>query len=86
MSAQIAVGGIEAAMQVDTVKPTTLVVNGEKTEAAVRTLAELIAARGFSESEVATALNGEFVPRAARGATLLREGDRVEIVAPRQGG
>jgi sulfur carrier protein len=73
-------------MQLDTVKPIALVVNGEKTEATARTLAELIAARGFSEGEVATALNGEFVSRAARGATLLREGDRVEIVAPRQGG
>ena len=73
-------------MQLDTAKPTALVVNGEKTEAAIRTLAELIAARGFREGDVATALNGEFVPRAARGVTLLREGDRVEIVAPRQGG
>jgi sulfur carrier protein len=73
-------------MQLDTAKPTALVVNGEKTETAVCTLAELLAARGFCENEVATALNGEFVPRAARGATLLREGDRVEIVAPRQGG
>ena len=72
-------------MQLDTAK-TALVVNGEKTEMSVRTLAELIAARGFGEGEVATALNGKFVPRAARGVTLLREGDRVEIVAPRQGG
>jgi sulfur carrier protein len=73
-------------MQLDTAQPTALVVNGEKTEATARTLAELIAARGFSEGEVATAVNGEFVSRTARGATLLREGDRVEIVAPRQGG
>ena len=73
-------------MQLDTAKPTALVVNGEKTKAAVRTLADLIAARGFAENEVATALNGTFVPRAARAATLLRDGDRVEIVAPRQGG
>ena len=73
-------------MQLDTAKTTALVVNGEKTEMSVQTLAELIAARGFSEGEVATALNGEFVPRAARGGTLLRKGDRVEIVAPRQGG
>jgi sulfur carrier protein len=73
-------------MQLDTAKPTALVVNGEKTETAVRTLAELVAARGFGESQVATAVNGEFVPRAARSGTLLRDGDRVEIVAPRQGG
>ena len=32
------------------------------------------------------AVNGAFVPRQARAATLLAEGDKVEIVAPRQGG
>ena len=31
-------------------------------------------------------LNGAFVPREARAATLLYGGDNVEIVAPRQGG
>ena len=73
-------------MQSDTTELMALHVNGEPAETDVRTLAELIAARGFGETEVATALNGEFVPRGARSATLLREGDRVEIVAPRQGG
>jgi sulfur carrier protein len=70
--------------QTDTI--TQLTVNGQSTETQARTLAELIADRGFGEAEVATALNGEFVPRGARAATLLSAGDRVEIVAPRQGG
>lgn len=35
---------------------------------------------------VATALNGRFVPAAKRAATPLNEGDRVEILAPMQGG
>ncbi|MBX9589315.1 MAG: sulfur carrier protein ThiS [Hyphomonadaceae bacterium] len=74
-------------MHLDAPTPTTaLVLNGERTDTGARTLAELIAAQGFGESEVATALNGEFVPRGARAATLLSAGDRVEIVAPRQGG
>ena len=34
----------------------------------------------------ATAVNGEFVARHARAATQLSAADRVEIVAPRQGG
>ena len=40
----------------------------------------------IGEAKVATALNGEFVPARARAATPLKEGDRIEIVAPRQGG
>jgi sulfur carrier protein len=69
-----------------TTRATALFVNGEEAETQARTLADLVAARGFAEAEVATALNGEFVPRHVRAATELARGDRVEIVAPRQGG
>jgi sulfur carrier protein len=41
---------------------------------------------GFGKSIVATALNGEFIATSVRAATVLAEGDRVEIVAPMQGG
>jgi sulfur carrier protein len=60
--------------------------NGERVETEVRTLAELVAGQGFAATAVATAVNGTFVPREARAATLLADGDKVEIVAPRQGG
>ena len=73
-------------MQLDTHTGTAIIVNGEPTATQARTLAELVAGCGFAETQVATALNGGFVARAARAATLLREGDKVEIVAPRQGG
>ncbi len=73
-------------MQRDATTRTTILVNGEETETEAGTLAELVAGRGFAEGEVATALNGDFVPRQARAATQLARGDRVEIVAPRQGG
>lgn len=73
-------------MRPDTTSATTLYVNGERTETDLRTLAELIAGWGFREHEVATAVNGSFVPRSARSAILLAEGDKIEIVAPRQGG
>ena len=63
-----------------------LIVNGEAVDTAASTLAHLVAERGFAEAAVATARNGEFVPRAARTATLLSPGDEIEIVAPRQGG
>jgi sulfur carrier protein len=61
-------------------------VNGEATETDAATLAELVAQCGFPERGVATALNGEFVPRDARKSTLLVGDDEVEIVSPRQGG
>ncbi|HEY7549634.1 MAG TPA: sulfur carrier protein ThiS [Hyphomicrobiaceae bacterium] len=60
--------------------------NGERLDTDARTLAELVAGEGFAETAVATAVNGAFVPREARSATLLTQNDKVEIVAPRQGG
>ena len=74
-------------MQTDgTTNSVAILVNGERTRTPACTLAALVADRGFAENQVATALNGEFVARSARAATLLRDGDKVEIVAPRQGG
>jgi len=64
----------------------TLIVNGERRELAAGTLAEALQALDYGEAKVATALNGEFVPVRARGATPVKDGDRIEIVAPRQGG
>jgi sulfur carrier protein len=64
----------------------TIAVNGETTETGAATLAELITELGFVEGMVATARNGDFVPKGARAATKLTAGDKIEIVAPRQGG
>jgi sulfur carrier protein len=73
-------------MQLRKSAPTRIRLNGAPVETEARTLADLVAGQGFGEAAVATAVNGEFVPRQARAATLLAEGDKVEIVAPRQGG
>ncbi len=64
----------------------TLIVNGEPREIAAASLAEALQALDYGEAKVATALNGEFVPKRAREATPLKDGDRIEILAPRQGG
>ena len=64
----------------------SLVVNGEAASTAAATLAGLIAERGLAGAKVATAVNGDFVPAGARAETRLADGDRIEIVAPRQGG
>lgn len=65
---------------------TAIIVNGEALQVGARTLLDLIAELGYGDAKVATALNGDFVPAPRRGETLLRAGDRVEVVAPRQGG
>lgn len=62
-----------------------IVINGEPREVNAETLGELLAECGFS-GRVATAVNEEFVPSSLRIAHKLAEGDRVEVVAPMQGG
>ena len=64
----------------------TLLLNGTPQEIAARTLAEALAELGYSGRIVATAVNGDFVPARKRAETALNEGDRIEIVAPMQGG
>jgi sulfur carrier protein len=63
-----------------------LVVNGEVQELAAANLAEAVQSLDLGEAKIATALNGEFVHARIRQATALKDGDRIEIVAPRQGG
>ena len=63
-----------------------LTVNGEPRELVATTLAEALTALDYADAVVATALNGDFVPRRKRAETPLAEGDLIEIVAPRQGG
>jgi sulfur carrier protein len=63
-----------------------ITVNGEPHEMAAANLAEALAALDYEGAVVATALNGEFVPKRKRADTPIAEGDRIEIVAPRQGG
>jgi sulfur carrier protein len=60
-------------------------VNGEAQPQAPD-LATLIERLGLTDAAVATALNGRFVAVHARAATPLAEGDRIEVLAPMQGG
>ncbi|WP_420567669.1 sulfur carrier protein ThiS [Thalassovita sp.] len=63
-----------------------ITINGEKTEVAATNMADLLVELGHAGAKLATALNEDFVPTTARADTPLEAGDRVEIVAPRQGG
>ena len=63
-----------------------LVVNGKSASLAARDLSDVLAALGYEDTVVATAINGDFVPARKRAATPVQDGDRIEILAPRQGG
>ncbi|SHG82073.1 sulfur carrier protein ThiS [Cognatishimia maritima] len=63
-----------------------IVVNGEKVEVTETVLDAVLVELGHGDAKVATAVNEEFVPATLRAATSLEAGDRLEIVAPRQGG
>ncbi len=61
-------------------------VNGRRHEVSAQTLDRLLDELGYGAQTVATALNQEFVRSQDRPGAVLREGDAVEIVTPRQGG
>ncbi|GLO72857.1 hypothetical protein MACH17_43740 [Phaeobacter inhibens] len=63
-----------------------IIVNGTAVESAAPTLAALLEELSKGDAKVATAVNERFVPVGLRAQTKLSAGDRVEIVAPRQGG
>lgn len=61
-------------------------VNGDRHEIETATLAAALNALGYGARKIATAVNGRFVAAGARPDLELRDGDKVEIVAPMQGG
>lgn len=61
-------------------------VNGERRDIKATNVADALAELGWGGARVATALNGEFLPKAARATTDLSDGDRLEVLAPMQGG
>ena len=62
----------------------TILLNGAPWETRAASLAELLDEGGFGR--VATARNGEFVPAGLRANTPIHDGDRIEVLAPMQGG
>ncbi|MAC80291.1 MAG: thiamine biosynthesis protein ThiS [Rhodobacteraceae bacterium] len=63
-----------------------ITVNGSPTDIAATTLAAALAELGYGDARVATAVNESFVPTTARDTHALAPGDRLEILAPKQGG
>ena len=61
-------------------------VNGDQREIEPATLALALNALGYGGKKIATAVNGRFVAAAVRSAVALSDGDKIEVVAPMQGG
>jgi sulfur carrier protein len=63
-----------------------ILVNGAWRETVAAELSGVLDELGYGEAVVTTAVNGEFVAAGVRPRTRLAEGDRVEVLAPMQGG
>ncbi|MEO3429552.1 sulfur carrier protein ThiS [Pelagibius sp. CAU 1746] len=63
-----------------------IVLNGKPREVKRDRLDRLLEELGYRDATVATAVNGNFVARPARAAMRIEDGDRVEVIAPMQGG
>ncbi len=61
-------------------------VNGEAREVQAVNLDHALLELGYTDALVATALNGDFVARGRRPQVELADGDRLEILAPMEGG
>jgi len=61
-------------------------VNGVPHDVEAATVQDALHALGWGDRRVATALNGTFVPAAARDGTALSPGDRLEVLTAMQGG
>lgn len=62
------------------------IVNGEKQVLDTATLADLLKTLEYEGEWLATAVNGDLVHRGDRADTRLKDGDRIEILSPMQGG
>lgn len=63
-----------------------ITVNAKPREVSGGTLGDALLELGFTSPAIATAINGQFVPKAERGTVCLSDGDRLEVLAPMQGG
>lgn len=70
----------------DTVQKLNVVVNGTPQTTTAATLHDWVLAQGVASEAVATAVNGQFVPRSLRATTALQPGDTILTFQPIVGG
>ncbi len=63
-----------------------LYLNGEFITTQVKTLADLLKEKNIDVSCVASAIDGNFIPRVRYERTQLQENMKIEVVSPMQGG
>ena len=63
-----------------------ILVNGAWRDVNTHLLAPALQELGYGEGAFATAVNGAVVPSSARAEAVIREGDRIEVLSPMQGG
>ena len=63
-----------------------IIVNGKNRNIINVNLTFALDELGYKEMKLATALNGEFVSVPARDNINLKEGDKLEVLSPQQGG
>ena len=56
-------------------------INGEELNMAGKTIAEYLATTNFDPKRIAVERNGDIVPKAKYGETVLLDGDNVEVVS-----
>ena len=55
-------------------------INGNQTEADGMKLTDYLASAGYIEKKIAVEINEEIVPKAKYDETILKDGDKVEVV------
>lgn len=63
-----------------------IIVNAEEITVSADNVEAALTELNYTTPSIATALNGLFIPRELRAGTALSDGDRLEILAPMQGG
>jgi sulfur carrier protein len=63
-----------------------VIINGEAREISSASVDALLGELDYEGTHFAIALNYDVVPRSRWAQTLLRSGDEIEIITPRQGG
>ena len=56
-------------------------INGEELNIAGKTVAEYLATTNYDPKRIAVECNGDIVPKAQYGETVLKDGDSVEVVS-----
>ena len=56
-------------------------INGKDTDAAGKSISEYLAGTQYDMKRIAVEKNGEIIPKAEYSATIINDGDNIEIVS-----